>query len=168
MHCTDKNSQHSSIICSVLLYGSVFVYELTCCQFESCWSHLWEFLSDYGEENHHYRSSIQLHILKTKFIDSNEKTISAVINHVKNNITEQTDFYPEIITLLKLYLPSPASNDVGKRSASPMCHIKNWVRSTVTRKIESLYASFNTWKNWWNKPERCDILWNKWRKKMQL
>ena len=71
--------------------------------------------------------------MKTKFIDSNEKTISAVINHVKNNIIEQTDFYPGIITLLKFYLAPPASNDVGKRSASPMCHVKNWVRSTMSQ-----------------------------------
>ena len=46
MHCTDKNSQYSSIIWPVLLYGWVFAYELNCCEFESCCSHLWEFLSD--------------------------------------------------------------------------------------------------------------------------
>ena len=35
MHRTDKNSQHSSIICPVWLNGWVFVYELSICGFQS-------------------------------------------------------------------------------------------------------------------------------------
>ena len=42
--------------------------------------------SDYGEEVNHYRLSTQLQILKPKFVDSNEKTISAVINYMKTTL----------------------------------------------------------------------------------
>ena len=35
MHCTDKYSQHSSMIWLAWLNGWVFVYELSCCGFES-------------------------------------------------------------------------------------------------------------------------------------
>ena len=52
---------------------------------------------DYREEINHYRLSTQLHILKTKSIDINEKTVSAVINYMKNKIIVQIDFYSEII-----------------------------------------------------------------------
>ena len=38
---------------------------------------------DYSEDINHYRFSTQLQIFKTKFVDSNEKTVSAVINYVK-------------------------------------------------------------------------------------
>ena len=69
--------------------------------------------------------------MKTKFIDSNENTVSAVMNHMKNKIGVQTKFYSEIIVLLKLYL---ATNDVSERSASSMCRIKNWLRSTMSQK----------------------------------
>ena len=41
-------------------------------------------LSHYSEETNQYRLSTQLQILKTKFVDSNEKTVSAVINYMKN------------------------------------------------------------------------------------
>ena len=44
---------------------------------------------------------------------------------MKNNMGVQTDFYSEIIVFLKLYLVSPATNAVNKRSASSMCHSKN-------------------------------------------
>ena len=40
MHCTDKYSQHSSIIWPVWLIGWVFLYELSGCGFESCCCHL--------------------------------------------------------------------------------------------------------------------------------
>ena len=40
MHCTDKYSQHSSIIWSVWLNGWVFVYGLSGCGFESRCCHL--------------------------------------------------------------------------------------------------------------------------------
>ena len=40
MQSTDKYSQHSSVILPVWLNGWVFVYELSCCRFESCFSHL--------------------------------------------------------------------------------------------------------------------------------
>ena len=40
IHRTDKYSQLSSIIWPVWLNGSVFVYELSGCRFESCCSHL--------------------------------------------------------------------------------------------------------------------------------
>ena len=43
-------------------------------------------LSRYSKEINQYRLSTQLQILKTKFVDSNEKTASAVINYMKNNI----------------------------------------------------------------------------------
>ena len=39
VHCTDKYSQHISIIWSVWLNGWVFVYELSGCGFESRYSH---------------------------------------------------------------------------------------------------------------------------------
>ena len=39
MHCTDKYSQHSSIIWPVWLNGWVFVYELSGCGFKSSCSH---------------------------------------------------------------------------------------------------------------------------------
>ena len=89
--------------------------------------------SDYGEEVNHYRLSTQLQILKPKFVDSNEKTISAVINYMKNNIGVQTNFYSEIIVLLKLYLVSPATNAVSERSASLTRGIKIWLRSTMSK-----------------------------------
>ena len=92
-------------------------------------------LSDYGEEINHYRLSTQLQILKTKFVDSNEKIVSAVINYIKNNFDVQTDFYSEVIVLLKLILKliSPTTNAVSERSASLMCRIKNWLRSTISQ-----------------------------------
>ena len=70
---------------------------------------------------------MQLQILKTKFIDSNEKTVSAVINYLKNNIVAQ------IIFFLKLYPVSPATNAACERSASAMCRIKDWLRSTMSQ-----------------------------------
>ena len=66
-------------------------------------------LSDYGKEKYHYRLSTQLQILKTKFVDGNEKIVSVIINYMKNNIDIQTDFYSEIIVLLKLYFVSPGN-----------------------------------------------------------
>ena len=39
-HCTDKHSQHSSIIWPIWLNGWVFIYELRGCGFESSYSHL--------------------------------------------------------------------------------------------------------------------------------
>ena len=67
----------------------------------------------------------QLQILKTKFVDSNEKTVSAVINCMKNNIDVQADFYSEITALLKSYLAWPATNAVSERAASAMRRFKN-------------------------------------------
>ena len=43
-------------------------------------------LSRYSKEINQYRLSTQLQILKTKFVDSNEKTASAVKNYMKNII----------------------------------------------------------------------------------
>ena len=71
--------------------------------------------------------------MKTKFVDSNEKTVFAVINYMENNIGVQTDFYSEVIVLLKLYLVSPATNAVSERSPSSMPRIKNWLRTTVSQ-----------------------------------
>ena len=62
-----------------------------------------------------------------------KKTVSKVINCRKNNIGVQTDFFSEIIVLLKLYLVSPATNAVSEQSASSMCCIKNWLRSTMSQ-----------------------------------
>ena len=90
-------------------------------------------LSHYSEETNQYRLSTQLQILKTKFVDSNEKTVSAVINYMKSNICVRTDFYSEIIVLLKLYLVSPATNAVSEPSASLMRRIRNWLRSTMSQ-----------------------------------
>ena len=90
-------------------------------------------LSDYSEEINQYRFSTQLQILKSKFVDSNEKIVSAVINYMKNNIGVQADFYSEIIVLLKLYLLLPATNAVSERSASAIRRIKNWLRSTMSQ-----------------------------------
>ena len=89
-------------------------------------------LSDYSEEINQYRFSTQLQILKSKFVDSNEKIVSAVINYMKNNIGVQADFYSEIIVLLKLYLLLAATNAVTERSASAIRRIKNWLRSTMS------------------------------------
>ena len=66
--------------------------------------------------------STQLYILKTKFIDSNQKPVPAVINYKKNKISCTNNFYPYIF--LKLYLVSPAANDISERSASSMCQSK--------------------------------------------
>ena len=88
--------------------------------------------SDYGEEVNHYRLSTQLQILKTKFVDSNEKNVSAIINFMKNNIGVQS-LYLGII-LLKLYLVLPATNAISERSASSMLRIKNWLRSAMSQK----------------------------------
>ena len=52
---------------------------------------------------------------------------------MKNNIGVQTDFYSEIIAMLKLYLVSPATNAVSGRSASSMHRIKNWLRRTMSQ-----------------------------------
>ena len=50
---------------------------------------------------------------------------------MKKKIGVQVDFYSEIIVLLKLYLVSPATNAVSKRSASATRRIKNWLGSTI-------------------------------------
>ena len=78
--------------------------------------------------------STQLQTLKIKFIDSNEKTVSLVINHIKNNIGVQTNFYSEIVVLLKLHLVSPATNAVSEGSASSMRCIKNCPGSATSQK----------------------------------
>ena len=71
--------------------------------------------------------------MKTKLVDSNEQTFSAVRNYMKSNIGVQADFYSEIIVLLKLYLGAPAINVVSERSASAMRRIKNWLRSKMSQ-----------------------------------
>ena len=48
MHCTDKYSQHTSIISPVWLNGWVFVYELSGCGFESSYSHFPLLLRELG------------------------------------------------------------------------------------------------------------------------
>ena len=108
--------------------------------------------------------STQLQILKTKFVDSNEKTVSAVINYMKNNIGVQTNFYSEIIALLKLYLASPATNSVSERSASAMRRFKNWLRRTCNKKDWIIVCCFQYTKK---KPKKCRqcILWSEWREK---
>ena len=75
------------------------------------------------EEIDHYRLSTQLYILKTKFIDSNQKPVPAVINYMKNKISCTNNFSPYFFK--KLYLVSPAANDISERSASSMCRSKN-------------------------------------------
>ena len=62
MHCTDKYSQHSSIIWPVRLNGWVFVYKLTGCGFESCCYHLNHRHCAYFEQGlpWHSRSSLML------------------------------------------------------------------------------------------------------------
>ena len=81
-------------------------------------------IEDVLSEINQYRLSTQLQLLKTKFQDSNEKTVSAVINDMKNSIGVQADFYSEIIVLSKLYLLSSATNAVSERSASAMRRLK--------------------------------------------
>ena len=54
-------------------------------------------LSNYSEEINQYRLPTQLQILKTESVDSNEKTVSAAINYMKNNTGAQADFYSEVI-----------------------------------------------------------------------
>ena len=71
-------------------------------------------LSAYSEEINQYRLPMQLHIFKNKFVESNEKMVSAEINHMKNNIGVQADFYSEIIVLLKLDLVLPVTNAVSE------------------------------------------------------
>ena len=71
-------------------------------------------LSAYSEEINQYRLPTQLHIFKNKFVESNEKMVSAEINHMKNNIGVQADFYSEIIVLLKLDLVLPVTNAVSE------------------------------------------------------
>ena len=100
---------------------------------QSIKNQLEDVLSRYSKKVNQYKLATQLQILKTKFVDSNEKTVSAVINYMKNNIGVQADFYSEIIALLKLYIASPATNDVSERSASAMCRIKNWLRNTTSQ-----------------------------------
>ena len=66
-----------------------------------------------------------------------------------------------------------ASNECCKWTIS-FCNasLKKLVEKyNVTRKIESLYAAFNTQrKNWWNKPKKCRqcILRSEWREKRYL
>ena len=90
-------------------------------------------LSDYNEEINKNRFSTELQILKTKYVDSNEKTVSSVINYVKYKTGVQADFYSEIIVSLKLYLVSPATNAVGERPTSAMRRIKNCLRSAMSQ-----------------------------------
>ena len=59
--------------------------------------------SDCNKEINHYRLSTQLQILKTKFVDSNEKNVSAAINYMKNSIGVETDFYSKIIVFFFNY-----------------------------------------------------------------
>ena len=81
----------------------------------------------------HYGLSTQLQILGTKFIDSNEKTVSAVMNYMKNNNFVQTDFYSEIIVLLKIYLVSPSAHAVSERPTSSMRRIKIGLKSRMSQ-----------------------------------
>ena len=70
------------------------------------------------------------------FVDSNEKTLSAVIRYIQNFGVE-TDFYSEIVVLFELYLVSPATNGVSEKSACSVSHVKKMAEMySVTRKIE--------------------------------
>ena len=71
-------------------------------------------LSAYSEEINQYRLPTQLQIFKNKFVENNEKMVSAEINRMKNNIGVQADFYSEIIVLLKLDLLLPVTNAVSE------------------------------------------------------
>ena len=68
--------------------------------------------------------SAQLQILKTKFLESNEKIVSTVINYIKNHIGVQTDFFSEINVLLKSQLVLPVANVTSERSASSIRRIE--------------------------------------------
>ena len=61
MHCTDKYSQHSSIIFQVWLNGRVLVYELGDCGFKSSCSHLSNYLD---KENFKYILTLTINVSK--------------------------------------------------------------------------------------------------------
>ena len=70
----------------------------------------------------------------TKFIDTNEKTVSAAMNYMKNNNFVQTNFYySEIIVLLKIYLVSPAAHAVSERPTSSTRRIKVGLKSAMSQ-----------------------------------
>ena len=64
------------------------------------------------------------------FVESNEKTVSAVIKYIQNFDVE-TDFYSEIVVLFELYLVSPATNGVSEQSVCSVRRVKKWLRCTV-------------------------------------
>ena len=106
-------------------------------------SQLENFLFDYSEEINQYRLSTQLQILKTKFVDFNEKNrFCSNKLYEKQHISIQADFYLEIIVLLKLYLVPAAANAVSERSASTMSRIKNWLRSTMSQERLNIVYCF--------------------------
>ena len=80
--------------------------------------------------------STPLQISKIMFVDSTEKTVSAVIKYIQN-FDVQTDFYSEIVVLFELYLVSPETKGVSEQSACLVRHVKKMAEMySVKRKIE--------------------------------
>ena len=60
--------------------------------------------SNQSENINHYRLSTQLQILKTKFTNTNERTVPTVISYIQK--------HSEIVVLLKSHLVSPGTDAV--------------------------------------------------------
>ena len=68
--------------------------------------------SNQSENINHYRLSTQLQILKTKFTNSNERTVPTVTSYIQK--------HSEILVLLKSHLVSPGTDAV--KSKVSICH----------------------------------------------
>jgi len=59
------------------------------------------------------------------------RTVDAVVK-MRNMLPEVQAEFPQVTTLLKLLLVSPASSAEAERSFSALRRLKTWLRSTMT------------------------------------
>ena len=76
----------------------------------------------------------QLELLYTSFSSLEKRpTLLEVQDHFAAMSLAQQSYMSEICILLKLILVIPATNTVSERSASALCRVKTYLRSTMTQ-----------------------------------
>jgi len=59
-------------------------------------------------------------------------TVAQAVVEMRNMLPEVQAEFPQVTTLLKLLLVSPASSAEAERSFSALRRLKTWLRSTMT------------------------------------
>ena len=89
--------------------------------------------SFYGDDINSTRLRVQLELLGTNFRDVEDSEISfhSVVESLKS--LQHKEYLSEVATIVKLTLAMPATNATSERTFSPLRHVKNYLRSTVTQ-----------------------------------